>query len=429
MDNKEFNATKAGFFRGISLQIQLLIFILSAIGIAFAIKNYLQINNFFGQETSAIFLEDLLIQIAITVAANLIIGLIIYEISSKRMVKIFKSMKSLTKGHYEIDVPYTEMNNEIGSIARRALIFQESIIDCTEKIKNLEAEKQNSEAAFALEKEKLTNKLNEECDAKIKKIIDMVKSSSIKMEGTSHLVSTASEANHIHINNLTSVSKNANDNATAVANASEKMSAAIDEISKQITKSSEITRNAVRKIEDAGNKVTGLSSCATEIGNVITIINSIAEKINLLSLNANIEAVRAGSAGKGFSLVAAEVKNLANQTADATEEISQLLSGIQKETGASAASIELITTAIREIDEISSAIASAIYQQNAATQTLAINAQAVAANTNAVNDNARAVLESTLQNGKSVTDMFSSCTENSELLSKEIGKFLSEGKE
>jgi methyl-accepting chemotaxis protein len=424
MEIKEYNATRTGFFRGISLKIQLLIFVLSAIGIGFGIKNYLQINNFFGDETSNAFFQDLLIQIAITIAANLIIGLIIHEISTKRLIMLFKSMKSLTKGHYEIEVPYTEMNNEIGSIARRALIFQENIIEATEKIKKLEEEKREAEVAFKHEKKKLLHNLTEEFNAKINLIIDMVNSSAVQMEGTSRLVSAVSEASHMHINNLTSVTKNANDNANAVANATEKMSASIEEISKQIAKSSEITRNALRKIEDAGNKVIGLSSRAEKISNVIATINSLSDQINLLALNATIEAARAGSAGKSFYVVAAEVKNLANQTAKATEEISSLITNIQKDTGTSVSSIELISSSIKEIDDISSSIASAIYQQNTATQNLAINAQAVVSNTNSVNDNMKMVLESALQNGKSVNDIFGSCTESSALLSEKIGKLI-----
>jgi len=178
------------------------------------------------------------------------------------------------------------------------------------------------------------------------------------------------------------------DEATAstqtVAAASEELSASIGEIARQVTHSAEISRSAVETAEATDKTVQGLTSAADKIGEVVNLINDIASQTNLLALNATIEAARAGEAGKGFAVVASEVKNLANQTAKATEEISQQIAEMQAVTGETAAAIRAIRQTIGEINTAADTIATAVDQQRNAVGEIGAGTSRAADGTQAV---------------------------------------------
>jgi PAS domain S-box-containing protein len=162
-------------------------------------------------------------------------------------------------------------------------------------------------------------------------------------------------------------------NAQAVGAASEELSASIQEISSQVSRSSEIARRAVDHGERAQVRIRSLSQAAIRIGDVVQLIRAIAGQTNLLALNATIEAARAGEAGRGFSVVASEVKGLADQTARSTEEISRQIAAIQDATKGTVGVVEELGQAIQEIAHVSSGIAAAVEQQASATQEIARN--------------------------------------------------------
>lgn len=165
----------------------------------------------------------------------------------------------------------------------------------------------------------------------------------------------------------------ANSRAGTVASAAEELSSSVDEISRQVTHSASIANAAVDEANRTSEMINGLSQAAEKIGDVVGIIQDIAGQTNLLALNATIEAARAGDAGKGFAVVASEVKSLANQTAGATEEISAQISEIQSATKSAVVANETITKTIGEINEVATAIASAVEEQGAATQEVSSN--------------------------------------------------------
>src|SRR6202012_3425877 len=146
-------------------------------------------------------------------------------------------------------------------------------------------------------------------------------------------------------------------NVETVASATEELTASIGEIAKQATRSAEVAGKAADEARRTNTVVEGLASGTQKIGEVVTLIQSIASQTNLLALNATIEAARAGEHGKGFAVVASEVKALANQTAKAPEEISTQIQAIQSATGEAVAAIQAISGTIGEINEISGAIA------------------------------------------------------------------------
>ncbi len=168
------------------------------------------------------------------------------------------------------------------------------------------------------------------------------------------------------------------DKSANVASAAEELSASIGEISRQISRAQEITRDALSETGKSLTIVNGLSEAAGKIGQVVKLITDIAEQTNLLALNATIEAARAGEAGKGFAVVASEVKALATQTAKATGDISQQVIGIQQATNAVVQANQAINKTVSEMNEVSATVAAAVEEQAAATKNVAANINEVA---------------------------------------------------
>ena len=184
-----------------------------------------------------------------------------------------------------------------------------------------------------------------------------------------------------------SASDSASANVQTVASAAEELSASIGEIGRQIGATSEIVNQATRHTADTTEKVGGLAQAAQKIGEVVTLIQDIAEQTNLLALNATIEAARAGEAGRGFAVVAAEVKELATQTAKATEEIAAQVSAIQNSTDQAVGAIGEISQTMNDIDNNTASIAASIQQQGSATAEISRNVQEAAARTGEVAGN------------------------------------------
>lgn len=183
---------------------------------------------------------------------------------------------------------------------------------------------------------------------------------------------------------VASAAEEASVNVQTVASNAEELSASIQEISQQVAQSQNISAQAVEQAETTTELVHGLTAASEEIGQVINLINDIASQTNLLALNATIEAARAGDAGKGFAVVASEVKNLANQTARATDQISGQITTIQQATEQAATAIKNISKIIGQSNEIASAIAAAVEEQGASTQEIANNVSQAAQGTQEV---------------------------------------------
>jgi methyl-accepting chemotaxis protein len=197
-------------------------------------------------------------------------------------------------------------------------------------------------------------------------------------------------------------------NVNTVAAAAEELSASIAEISQRIQASADNARQAVHEAERTNTTVEALNVAAGRIGEVVKLINDIASQTNLLALNATIEAARAGEAGKGFAVVATEVKNLASQTAKATEDIARQIGEIQSMTGEAVAAIRSITKVIGGIDESAAAIAAAVEQQGAATREISHNVQQAAQGTQMVTQTIGTVAESSRKTGDSADQAFRS---------------------
>ena len=190
---------------------------------------------------------------------------------------------------------------------------------------------------------------------------------------TSQQMSANAEETSAQANVVSAGAEQVNKNLQTVATGTEEMSASIKEIAKNAHESAKVATAAVRVAEETNQIVSKLGDSSTEIGQVIKVITSIAQQTNLLALNATIEAARAGEAGKGFAVVANEVKELAKQTAKATEDISRKIEAIQGDTKGAVAAIGQISEVISQINDISNTIATAVEEQTATTNEMARN--------------------------------------------------------
>ncbi len=216
-------------------------------------------------------------------------------------------------------------------------------------------------------------------------------------------------------------------NIEMLASAAEELSSSVADIRHHVTQSTEIAQRAVGEAERTNAMVRTLANSAQRIGEVVALINEIASQTNLLALNATIEAARAGEAGKGFAVVANEVKNLANQTARATEDIKGQIEDIQKETGSAVAAIEDIGKTIAEISAITTMISDAVEEQGTATRAIAHNAQEAATGTRNVSATIETVAEAAGESGTAAVQVLEAAAELSrqaEHLRKEVDTFL-----
>jgi methyl-accepting chemotaxis protein len=277
------------------------------------------------------------------------------------------------------------------------------------------------------ERDAARRNLASEFELKVGHIVQAVAVAAGDMQAISATMSRSSEETARQAAAAATASTQASSSVGTVASATEELTASIGEIGKQVTRSAEIAEKAADEARRTNVVVDGLASGTQKIGEVVTLIQSIASQTNLLALNATIEAARAGEHGRGFAVVASEVKALANQTAKATEEISAQIQDIQTATAEAVTAIQAFVGTIAEINEISGAIASAVDQQNGATREIAGSVQQAAIGTGDVKENIQGVTQAANQTGLAASKLLQASnglSSQSEKLKIEVDSFL-----
>ncbi|SBV93509.1 Chemotaxis sensory transducer [uncultured Alphaproteobacteria bacterium] len=307
---------------------------------------------------------------------------------------IINVLKQLAGGNLSCEIAGTARKDEIGDIARAALVFRDNAREAETMRAEQEAErKKREERARAIES------LTHEFDRKVSGMLEIVSSACSEMDATAQSLSANAEQTSRQSAVVASATEEASSSVQTVATAAEELSASISEIGRQIEHATTVSRRANDEAGRTNARVRDLADISARIGEVVNLINDIASQTNLLALNATIEAARAGEAGKGFAVVAGEVKTLANQTAKATDEIGQQIGGVQSATEDVVGAIAEIATRIGEINEVSAAIASAVEQQIAAAAEIARNVQQAASGTQEIAANIEGVNQAAGETG------------------------------
>jgi len=332
-------------------------------------------------------------------------------------------LQKLAAGHFEVDIGGVDRKDEVGDVARTALVFKENGIAKT----RMEAEQKEAEQRVAVQRKQDMMRLADAFEGAVGEIVKTVSSASTELEASaSSLTATAEHAQEV-TTMVAAASEEASTNVQSVASATEELSSSVNEISRQVQASARMANEAVDQARITNGRVGELSKAAGRIGDVIELINTIAEQTNLLALNATIEAARAGEAGRGFAVVASEVKALAEQTSKATGEIGQQITGIQVATQESVGAIKEISGTIERLSEIASTIAAAVEEQGAATQEISRNVQQAAQGTQQVSSNITDVQRGASETGSASAQVLSaakSLSSDSNRLKLEVGKFL-----
>ena len=327
--------------------------------------------------------RNLILGTVAILAVAVVLALLLGRGLSRPLAAITAVMNRLSSGEIDVTIPGSERRDELGTMAAAVDVFRRSMIEARGMRDAQEASKQQSE----LEKKALQRQMADRFEADVKSVVATVAKATSDMQRVAGEITASVNGTSEQAAAAAAASEEASASVSTVAAATEELASSVAEIGRQVTHSSQVADNAVVKAGQTTEMVSSLASAADKIGDVLRLIGAIASQTNLLALNATIEAARAGEAGRGFAVVASEVKELASQTAKATDEIAGQVAAIQSATGECVTAIGGISDTIREISGIATTIAAAVEQQGSATREIARSVQQAATGTSEVSVN------------------------------------------
>ena len=340
----------------------------------------------------------------------------------RRISGLQSSMNRIARGDLDAEIS-SKGSDEIADMASALSVLRDK-----------RREAVHNDAQSAAERERMAQdrrdellKLAEGLERDVKAVVELVTGSAEKMHDTAKAMADVAGEASVEAGSAASASKQTSVGVQSVASAAEELSASIGEIGRRVSESPAVASAAVREAEGTRATMRGLADAEQKIGDVLKMIQAVAAQTNLLALNATIEAARAGAAGKGFAVVASEVKSLAAQTANATEEISGQIRAIQDATGGAVQAIEHIGTTIERMNEIATAVASAVEQQDVTTREMAQNVHQVAESTGLVSTKVAGLANAAGETGQSahmVRDHAGELAQHAESLRGQVDQFL-----
>ena len=304
----------------------------------------------------------------------------------QQMVAMTSTISRLAEGDRDVEVPARDRRDEIGEIAGALETLRLNAIQAA-RLESEHRAQHEAREARAVRIEKLTLAF----DAASSAAIHDVSIAGDAMRDDAKICSRLASVTSARASSVAAGAEEASVNVSTIASGAEEMSVAVGSVAQRIEACAGIATEAVREVSNADTRIDDLNQAVERIGTIIKFIQSIADQTNLLALNATIEAARAGDAGRGFAVVATEVKQLATQTAKATEEIASQISSVETETAAVVGAIKTIAQTIARVDAVTSDIAASVTQQRQTTREIAANAQQAALGTKDVSANVGSV--------------------------------------
>ncbi|WP_376965522.1 methyl-accepting chemotaxis protein [Azospirillum sp. A26] len=354
----------------------------------------------------------------------LVVWLYIGRIVIRRMMDLKTGMDRIAAGDLDAEIALTG-KDEIAEMGAALLVFRDTAREVETARTAAEAERQRA----AGERRQTMLSLADQFENGVKTVVETVSAAATQMHQTAAgMVATADDTSR-QAGNAAEAAETASVNVDGAASAAHELSQSISEIARQVTESASIAAKAANEAERTDSTMRELNEAASRIGAVLDLISDIAGQTNLLALNATIEAARAGEAGKGFAVVASEVKQLASQTAKATEQIAGQIGAMQQATGEAVGAIRSIGLTIGRLNDIAASIAAAVEEQGAATSEIARNVQQAAGGTAQASQNIGQVRTAAGQTGQSAQEVLSVAQEVSSQtgrLQQQIDRFLSQ---
>ncbi len=379
--------------------------------------------------------------IAITVVASLIVSIALFRAIKSDVIgasgQLIDCLERIADGDVDVVVPHTTRTDQYGQLALVSEKIRQSGVKImlrhqarAEAVKNeLELQTQLKEQLEEAqhEREDTLREIADRFERTVGDVVSGVAAASSQLQSTATMMASSADQASNKTSDVAISMEDANAGATAAAAASDEFAMSIGEISRQAASSAELARKATNSANEADTTMAALSDSASQVGEVVELIQTIAQRTNLLALNASIEAARGGEAGRGFAVVASEVKELAMQTSRATERVAEQIRTMQDTTGASVTALRSIATEVQQLETTAISIATAVDQQSVAGQDLAHSIDLAARGTHQVAGHITEVHELSVSTGAAASQVLASSSaleDQASTLKSQVNTFL-----